>query len=349
MKLFTCKKCGQQLYFENTHCECCGSPLGFLADTMELHTLIPHHKDTYKIKGKEGTYRYCSNAQYEVCNWILHEDEEDDLCTACSLNHTIPNLQVEGQQLLWTKMELAKHRLLYSLMRLNLPVRNKEQDAEHGLGFEFLADQGQPVMTGHAQGMITLNIAEADDAERARRRADMGEPYRTLLGHFRHEVGHYYWDRLIQGSKYLSDFRKLFGDEQEDYGKALQRHYQQGTPEDWQESYISEYATAHPWEDWAESWAHYLHLLDTLDTAYAFGLKVNPKTPVKDDSVKASMDSNPYHIKDFEDIISLWLPLTFAMNSLSRSMGQGDTYPFVIPPPVIEKLSFIHKVCQKKH
>lgn len=345
MKLFTCKKCEHQLYFENTHCESCGSSLGFLAESMDLHTLTSKDDITFGIRGREGTYRYCSNAQYDVCNWIIPEDHEGDFCPACSLNHTIPNLQVVGNQLLWHKMEMAKHRLIYTLLRLNLPVYSKMEDAETGLGFEFLAEIGAPVLTGHAQGMITLNIAEADDAERAKRRADMGEPYRTLLGHFRHEVGHYYWDRLIKDSEFIDEYRELFGDDREDYGKALETYYQNGAPEDWQEHYISEYATAHSWEDWAESWAHYLHLLDTLETAYAFGLKVKPKTPVKDESVEASIDINPYHLDDFEEIISMWLPLTFAMNSLNRSMGQGDTYPFVIPPPAIKKLSFIHKVC----
>jgi len=66
-----------------------------------------------------------------------------------------------------------------------------------------------PVLTSHCNGLITLNIAEADDAERERRRVKFHEPYRTLLGHLRHEVAHYYWDRLIANSKWLSGFSRL--------------------------------------------------------------------------------------------------------------------------------------------
>ncbi|WPP50076.1 zinc-binding metallopeptidase family protein [Catalinimonas niigatensis] len=242
-------------------------------------------------------------------------------------------------------MEAAKHRLVYSLLRLGLPLLSKDQQAETGLAFDFLADQEKTVLTGHAQGLITLNIAEADDAERAKRRQAMGEPYRTLLGHFRHEVGHYYWDRLIANTNFLSAYRQLFGDEQQDYGEALKLHYQQGVPDDWAKQYISTYASAHSWEDWAETWAHYLHLIDTLETAHAFSLRVAPKVAQEDDSLSANIDRDPYTLKNFDEIIALWLPLTFAMNSINRSMGQPDLYPFVIPPPVIEKLRFVHQVC----
>ncbi len=352
MKLFTCKKCGQLLFFENTHCENCGSLLGFLAEDMELHTLKPAGKRTFTLTDS-GTehYRYCENQQYEVCNWVVPEKQEDPLCLACSFNRTIPNLEVSSHLVLWRKLEFAKHRLIYTLLQLDLPLINKSQKGETGLAFNFLAEQAlshgqiQTVLTGHASGLITLNIAEADDAERAKRRTAMGEPYRTLLGHFRHEVGHYYWDRLIADSKFLKEYRQLFGDEQQDYGQALQLHYQNGAPEDWSEHFISAYASAHSWEDWAETWAHYLHMVDTLETAHAFSLRVDPKAAVNDDSLKADIKRDPFDIKNFDTIIKQWLPLTFAMNSINRSMGQADLYPFVIAPPVIDKLSFVHRLC----
>ncbi|MEK6478967.1 putative zinc-binding peptidase [Catalinimonas sp. 4WD22] len=349
MKLFTCKQCGQLLYFENTHCESCGSTLGFLAEDMELHTLPAKPGSIFSLPGKSGQYRYCENMQHQACNWLVPANQDDPFCEACSLNHTIPNLQEANHKQLWQKMELAKHRLIYTLLCLNLPLVSKAQQSETGLAFDFKADRREAVLTGHDQGLITLNIAEADDAERAKRREEMGEPYRTLLGHFRHEVGHYYWDRLIANTHFLSDFRRMFGDERQNYGDALKRHYQQGPPANWKENYISEYATAHPWEDWAETWAHYLHLLDTLETAHAFGLQVSPQAAEQDDSMDANMNINPYTLTNFDDIINLWLPLTFAMNSINRSMGQADMYPFVIPPPVIEKLRFVHQVCQGKH
>jgi hypothetical protein len=91
-----------------------------------------------------------------------------------------------------------------------------------------------------------------------------------LLGHFRHEVGHYFWDRLVATDPHqLEEFRVLFGDDRQDYGEALKRHYDEGAPANWQDTYISMYATMHPWEDFAETWAHYLHIVDTLETAGA--------------------------------------------------------------------------------
>src|SRR5437868_9942335 len=127
-------------------------------------------------------------------------------------------------------------------------------------------------MTGHKDGIVTMKVEEADDVTRVRVRTQMREPYRTLLGHFRHETGHYYWDRLIANSDWLEPFRGLFGDERASYAEALDRHYQQGAPLDWQPQYVSAYATMHPWEDWAETWAHYLHMMDAVDTALGFGM-----------------------------------------------------------------------------
>jgi hypothetical protein len=201
------------------------------------------------------------------------------------------------------------------------------------------------VLTGHDGGVITVNINEADDVERERMRVSMHEPYRTLLGHFRHEVGHYYWDQLIAGTAEEAGFREMFGDERADYGEALKRHYAEGAPTDWSAHFISAYASMHPWEDWAETWAHYLHILDTLETAYAFGLRVRPGLAEPADGLKADIRVDPYRLESFDALIGLWLPLSFAVNSLNRSMGHPDLYPFVIPPAVMEKLRFIHGVC----
>jgi hypothetical protein len=171
-------------------------------------------------------------------------------------------------------------------------------------------------------------------------RRQMGEPYRTLLGHFRHEIAHYYWDRLVLNAPGIEAFRQLFGDEREDYGAALQRHYANGPPPDWQERFVSSYASTHPWEDWAETWAHYFHMVDTLETASAFGMRVRPRV-TKGADLSAAIDFDP-HSAALDRIVDSWLPLTFAVNSINRSMGIADLYPFVLAPPVIVKLSFIH-------
>ena len=224
-----------------------------------------------------------------------------------------------------------------------------------GLAFDFLKDAGeQKVWTGHSDGLITINIAEADDPFREKMRIQLGETYRTLLGHFRHEIGHYYWDRLIRDSRWLSRFRALFGDEQIDYEQAKQKHYG-GGPGDWQQRFVSQYASMHPWEDWAETWAHYLHMVDTLETARCYGLSIRPPTTEGPDgeallsprtAADASVAARRLDLHSFDDLMAGWVPLTIALNSLSRSMGLPDTYPFILSTPAIEKLAFVHNVVE---
>ena len=351
MRLFHCTHCGHLLYFENNRCEKCGYALGFDAAQLQLFPLVEQQPGLFDLYDQPtlGTYRYCANHAHDVCNWLVPTTSDSAFCQACDLNHTIPNLSKPEYLTRWRTIEVAKHRLVYTLLRLGLPVVSKRVEPETGLQFDFKADensdnqQGEKVLTGHANGLITLNIAEADDVEREMARQSMGELYRTMLGHFRHEVGHYYWDRLLADSPYLPEYRRLFGDERQDYGHALQRHYDQGAPADWPQHYISSYATMHPWEDWAETWAHYLHITDTLQTAHAFGLRINPEEAETEANLRATIQ-DPYQLQDFGEILRQWLPLTFAMNSLNRSMGQHDPYPFVIVPEVAEKLSFIHRM-----
>lgn len=348
MEIFKCAHCGQILYFDNNSCVQCGYALGFEAKNLKLYPLVSNGDGTYAIYNKsKQAYRYCINHLYGVCNWLVKEGSGTAYCEACDLNSTIPNLKQPEAISQWLVIENAKHRLVYSLLKMKLPLMSKKVDEEKGLTFDFLADlKGKPrVLTGHDNGLITLNIAEADDVEREKSRKAMKEPYRTLIGHFRHEVGHYYWDRLIDHSVYLEQFRKLFGDDREDYGEALQRHYDQGAPKDWNTHFISSYASSHAWEDWAETWAHYLHIMDTMETSYAFGLSLHPKIAKPADHLDVDVKQNPYETPDFNHIIAEWLPMSFAMNSINRSMGHLDLYPFVITPEVMEKLSFIHQVC----
>ncbi len=249
----------------------------------------------------------------------------------------------------WRKIELAKRYLFYSLMRWRLPMPTRAESPERGLAFEFLSDVAKDdgsverVLTGHNTGLITLSIAEADDAERERRRTSMREPYRTVLGHFRHEIGHYYWDRLVHDRGMLDRCRQLFGDETQDYGEALKRHYDLGAPADWQNAFISSYATAHPWEDFAETWAHYIHMADGLETALAFGVDVRARrTNAGSPNVNGTFE--PYTAASAQRLVEAWIPLTIAINSVNRSMGQPDLYPFVLSPPVIGKLQFVHEI-----
>jgi hypothetical protein len=356
MKIFHCDHCDQPVFFENFRCVSCEHALAYIPELADLKSLEPAGENLWKCaagKDKDRTYRLCDNyTKQNVCNWAIPSDDTHTLCEACRLTHVIPDLDVPSNLTAWYKLEVAKRRLVYSLLSLQLPVTNKIEDEEHGLSFEFLADRPpepdskeppKPVLTGHADGVIVINIAEADDAEREKRRQQMHEPYRTLLGHFRHEVGHYYWDRLIRDTEWLEPFREKFGDESADYGEALKAHYKNGAPADWQANFVSTYATSHPWEDWAETWAHYLHMVDTLETAAACGVSLRPKRKT-DPTIKVVPDPKRVKWKPFEEVIDAWFPLTYVLNNLNRGLGQGDAYPFVLSTPVIEKLRFIHSV-----
>jgi hypothetical protein len=303
-------------------------------------------------------YRQCNNySQYAVCNWMVGLADPNPFCASCRLNHIIPNLSEPQNIELWRRIEQAKRRLLFTLYRLGLPVIGRDQDPQFGLMFEFLADAppadgftsqappGQPVITGHQAGLITINLKEAEHSAREQMREMLNEAYRTLLGHFRHESGHYYWGRLIGNTNQIHDFRGLFGDERQDYQMALQQRYQQATLEGWQQSYISSYAAMHPWEDWAETWAHYLHIVDTLETAHDFGFSIAGKRMELPEQLKNG--NSPLRITDFDELLQDWTHLSVALNALNRSMGLNDAYPFAVTPPVVEKLRFVHNVIDR--
>jgi hypothetical protein len=296
-------------------------------------------------------YRLCQNSNdYGVCNWAVPASDDNAYCAGCRLNDVIPNLTHPGALLAWNRIEHAKKRLLYTLFELGLPVDSARQK-KGGLLFSFKendAAAASPVLTGHDDGHITLNIAEADNPGREKLREQLGETYRTLLGHFRHEIGHYYWDVLIRDSDQLGPFRELFGDPDKSYEAELERHYKQGPPADWQESFVSTYATMHPWEDWAETWAHYLHIVDTLGTTRSYGLALKPEAmgltrPPRDMKVNV----RGVDVDDFEELMGAWFPVTFALNSLNRGMGLPDIYPFVLSERAIDKLRFVHEIVER--
>jgi hypothetical protein len=351
MKLFKCQHCGQVLYFENTRCESCGHQLGFLPSAMVVSALEPDGDLLRPLAQPSPLVRLCDNAGHDACNWLVATDGDSILCLACRHNRTIPDLDVPLNLEHWKRLEAAKHHLFYSLLRLRLPLVNRIDDPEHGLAFDFLAEgpdtAGPKVMTGHDNGLITIALIEADDAERERRRTLMHEPYRSLLGHFRHEVGHYFWDVLVRDGGRLEECRTVFGDDSQDYEAALRTHYDNGPPADWQQHFVSQYASTHPWEDWAETWAHYLHIVDTLEMARAFGIRIKPRL-IDEETLTADINLDPYRAKtSMEEIIDAWLPLTFAMNSLNRAMGSPDLYPFVLSPAVVAKLGFVHDVVHR--
>lgn len=350
MRTFHCDKCGQQVFFENVRCEKCGGLLGYDPEQRAINTFEPAGTGRWRSLSPATAgqlYKQCINYEKEdVCNWMLPGDASSTLCASCQLTRIIPALSNPKNRVYWQRLEAAKRRLLYTLWELRLQPTPKIDDPATGLAFEFLEDMpNKRVMTGHANGLITLNIAEADPAHREKTREQMHEPYRTLLGHFRHESGHYYFDRLIIDTDWLEPFRALFGDERVDYAEALQQHYKNGPSPDWEESFISAYASTHPWEDWAETWAHYLHMIDTLDTAFACGMTLKPK---KAGEPELMIEERPLRTSSFDDIMSEWFALTYVLNSLNRSVGMPDPYPFTLSTPVLHKLRFIHEVASAK-
>jgi hypothetical protein len=297
-------------------------------------------------------YRLCRNyPEEQVCNWAVVADELNPLCASCRLTRVIPDLAPAGNRRAWYRLESAKRRVIVTLLQLHLPVLNRDEDPERGLAFEFKADVPTPdgsgaVLTGHGGGVITINIAEADDAERERRRKSLREPYRTLLGHMRHESGHYYWNRLIEHSSALRSFRRMFGDERNDYGAALNAYYDQGPPPDWQARFVSAYASAHPFEDWAETWAHYLHMIDTIETAAACGLSLKPPRRDEPSLTRLPPFVASQHVR-FKRLIDSWLPITYVLNNLNRGLGLADAYPFVLSAPAIAKLKYVHDLIRR--
>jgi len=322
------------VFFDNTRCLTCGHELGFLPEDLVLASLEAVEGG---FSTPNGVYSKCANYVNEgVCNWMVPGGAEaGTLCQACELNHVIPDLSQPANRALWAEVEKAKRRLVYGLDRLKLPLRSKRRDPENGLAFDIKADVGTTrVLTGHDDGLITLNLAEADAPMREKMRVAMKERYRTLLGHFRHEVGHYYWDRLVRGTDALEPFRVRFGDERADYAQALVRHYARAAVEP-DPAFITRYASSHPWEDFAETFAHYLHIDDTLETAREYGFPgAGP--------VESGATDDPG--ADFGTVLRQWGDLTVALNAMNRSMGLTDAYPFQLSPAVNEKLRFVHEL-----
>ncbi|KQP37428.1 putative zinc-binding metallopeptidase [Pseudorhodoferax sp. Leaf274] len=364
MQIFSCDQCGHPVFFENVQCLQCGSALAFVPERMAVTAIepapappldaqpdpqAPLPTPLWQVRsasdgGSPLQYRLCQNqTQWQACNFTVAADDPNPLCMSCRQTRILPDLSVPENVPRWVRIETAKRRLLYTLLRLKLA----DPRASEGPVYQFMADlPGQaPVMTGHAAGVITLNVAEADDDERARRRVQLFEPYRTLLGHLRHESGHYYWDQLVRDHPdRLADFRALFGDESQDYMQALQSHYAAGDNKpDWRPNFVSAYAAAHPWEDWAETWAHYLHMVDLLETAASYRTRIVLPSA---DGARPSRPADPFEESgtSFDTWIAQWVPVTLLLNSLNRSLGQDDAYPFALSEQALRKLRFVHDV-----
>jgi hypothetical protein len=338
MRPFVCSVCGQLLFFDNSTCLGCGSDLGYLPDVRELVALRVAPDGLERAVGSAGCYRHCANQVIARCNWLVACDDPAALCASCRLTSVRPNDNETASLAAFANAEAAKRRLVHQLLSLDLPVIDRSVDPVHGVAFELLSSRARTVITGHDSGVITLDLSESDDVHREFVRQQLGEPYRTVLGHLRHEIGHYYWQLLVVDSGCLEAFRTLFGDEQRSYEASREQHYANGVGGDWSGTHVSEYATMHPWEDWAETFAHYLHIDAGLATATGIGLDVHD--PARSAGIAAG--SAAEHVT-IGPMVQRWLGLTIALNSMARSIGQPDLYPFVLSPNVVQKLDFVHR------
>ena len=357
MRTFSCT-CGNTLYFDNTQCLQCGETLGFVPEELKLIS-ITYNKDGFwqSISDPDCHFHKCENYQTaKVCNWLVSADDQEPYCLACRLNSVIPDLSIDENQQRWFKLEKAKRRLVYTLLTLKLPIINYKTDPDRGLSFRFMQDVQElnpfseevvtyeQIMTGHQAGTITINVIEADDSAREKIRENMNESYRTILGHFRHEIGHYYWDRLVARTRHIDEFRSLFGDERSDYKNAMTDYYQNGPQANWHTNFISAYASSHPWEDWAESWAHYLHFMDILETASHHHVGVQgEEIEHTQQNIRDWLEQ-----RDFNSIVTQLEKLICTLNELNRSLGFSDPYPFEHSKNVIGKLEFIHRIVMQQ-
>ena len=358
MRIFNCPFCGHVVFFDSLQCMHCHSELFFMPEQLTLAALQPaqapvqdglwqpRQTQTEQAAAPDYTlYKACAHRQgLSLCNFAIAGNDPSPLCLSCRQTSWLPDPSMPDNELRWARIERAKRHLFYTLSELALGPRPGHAQPN----FALLADQpGQPaILTGHAGGTITLNVIEADDDERAKRRLALKEPFRTLAGHLRHEVGHFFWDQLVAGTAWQQPFRALFGDERQDYGQALQDYYARDwLDQDWQTHYISAYATSLPWEDWAETWAHYLHMIDLLETAASYGSRIQLPAALGAEAETVTVH-DPFGVPapDFDQMLREWGPLTLLVNSLSRSLGHDDAYPFAISWGVRRKLEFIHQI-----
>ncbi|MBW8882298.1 MAG: putative zinc-binding metallopeptidase, partial [Asticcacaulis sp.] len=349
MKLFRCDNCGNATHFENRSCINCGSRLGFIPEALGLFALTPQPDGDLwrRVDAPALAYRFCANAAHDICNWMVPPGSDESFCQVCRHNGLVPDPNTEIGLKRWRAIGVAQRHLFYSFLRWNLPRPSRREDPEGGLLFDLKDDEilpdgtCQPVLIGHDEGRIIIRTAEADDLTREQQRERMSEPYRTLLGHFRHETGHFIWNRMVRGPGKFDGFRAVFGDERIDYGEALDRHYKEGPAPGWGSNYISYYATSHPWEDFAECFAHVLHIVDSLETAHIYGIALAPMTHGE---MTAYADFDPYAVTDFDRIADVWIPLSVALNSIHHSMGERDLYPFILTPAIKDKLAYVHRL-----
>ncbi|MDM7457933.1 MAG: putative zinc-binding metallopeptidase [Paracoccus sp. (in: a-proteobacteria)] len=316
MQRFNCPACGSRVYFHNQACMC-GQNLFYDPETRQM------------TGGPDG----CRMRAVIGCNWTVEASSRDShgLCRSCAMSRVIPDLETGPNRALFAKAERAKRWVLANLSQWAWFTDADRGRKPHFLMLsEHLVGRSEQITMGHAAGEITINITEADALIRLQRQRELGEHYRSMVGHFRHELAHFLFDRLAQAPGFIEGFRSIFGDEREDYAAALARHYK--APRDPGDAFITGYATAHPHEDWAETVAHLLHLVDFTDSFVSTGLTMPGLPP----------GFRPYEEEDTALLLAVGMAVAVAVNDINRALDNDDLYPFVLTPEVRRKITFAH-------
>jgi hypothetical protein len=346
VRVFICSTCEHELDFESMSCSNCDSPVGYVSDRRDVVVLVANEPTRYTVTGDAAVHWRCLNASWG-CNWMLPADEGDVWCLSCRLTRGRPDEADPVAVSAWSAAEAAKRRLVFQLGELGLPIEPRSSTTPQGLAFDLVHIPGASGVTGHDRGIITLDLNEADERHRDELRRNLGESFRTLIGHLRHEVGHYYFTHLVRQDDEIAEFRALFGDERIDYSAALDEHYRRartGTDASDHSGFVTGYAAAHPLEDWAETFAHYLHTLDGLQTADSHGLSATRREAGRPVNRRRRAGDE----QSYSSILERWLPVAEMINAIADGLGSSRPYPFTLSPVVVTKLEFVH-ACVTAH
>ncbi|MET0663518.1 MAG: putative zinc-binding metallopeptidase [Ilumatobacteraceae bacterium] len=334
MRVFHCDCCGHVVAFSDLRCEACQSALGYVDDERMVRVLEPDDAGTYRIKGRKRPVWRCLNAAWG-CNWIVAAASGEVWCRSCQLTRGRPDEAQPDAVEAWMIAESAKRRLVHQLDELALPIEIRSTTAPDGLAFDLVYLPGTGGITGHLDGVVTLDLAETEDHHREDLRLRLNEPFRTVIGHLRHEIAHHYWVRLVGQTNEVRSFRRLFGDERADYAEAVERYYA-GETGTWDPTrFVTPYAACHPLEDWAETFAHYLHIIDAVDTAVAHDLIPTESTAI--------LIANTVDVPELGLILDAWRPINVAVNAIAESLGAPSIYPFEPVGAVVDKLAYVHQ------
>lgn len=335
MRVFHCDRCGNVVSFSAQTCPHCSSLLGYVPRQRTIRLLEPANDPvSYEIDGEEQLAWRCLNSAWG-CNWMVPTRSGNVWCRSCQLTRGRPDEAQPDAVEAWAIAEFAKRRLVHQLDEIRLPIELRSDSVPDGLAFDLVHIPGEGGITGHFDGVVTLDLAETDDGHREDLRRQLGETFRTVIGHLRHEIGHHYWARLVAGSDEMAEFRTVFGDERVDYAEAVERHYASVTGRWDQTRFVTSYAASHPLEDWAETFAHYLHIVDVVDTAVAHDL-IPPES-------SAVLIADAVGTLELGGILEAWRPINSAVNAIAEALGVPAVYPFDPVGAVVDKLAFVHR------